>query len=331
MGLHLAEPAVAGAAALPPDCNPARAFLIGDATDPHVRAVLRLLPKQGTVVIDAATLSSALYRLSPGGGTFLDLAGEQVHLSSETTARGWIRRLAPAEWDAGTVLGSQSAARLAARMTVLAALLRDSRISWVCGVDALFAAENKLVQYRAAEAIGLRVPATFVCADPAYLAAELGEPFVVKPLGPGNFTDDDGLDRVVHTQAVTAQDLAGADLLGAPFLAQKMLTARSHLRVVTVQERVWTAELNAGGLPLDWRRAARAHHSFVRSSRWDSVEQDAVLLAQHLQTGFTCQDWIVDSAGPAFVDLNPGGQWLFLPDNMTAQIADSLASWLRGP
>ncbi|WP_405535127.1 hypothetical protein OG787_11760 [Streptomyces sp. NBC_00075] len=332
MGLHPVAPTAAEACsmALSPDCNPVRVFLIGDATDPHVSTVLARLPKQGTVVIDAATLPSALYRLSPEEGTFIDLAGEQVRLSPQVVARGWIRRLAPAGWDAGTMLGSRAAARLAARMTVLAALLRDARISWMCGVDALFAAENKLVQYRAAQMAGLRVPETFICADPAYLAAELGEPFVIKPLGPGNFTTGDGRDQVVHTQAVTARDLAGVDLLGAPFLAQKLLTARMHLRIVTVDGHAWTAELDAAELPLDWRQAARAHRSFVPSARWESVERDAMRLAQDLQTGFTCQDWIVEDAGPAFVDLNPGGQWLFLPDDMTSQIADSLASWLRG-
>ncbi|MEU5242671.1 hypothetical protein AB0G81_00835 [Streptomyces asoensis] len=332
MEFHPAAPSATGADSmtLSRDCDPVRVLLIGDATDPHVSTILARLPKQGTVVIDASTLPSALYRLSPGEGTFVDLAGEQVCLSSEADARGWIRRLAPAGWDTGTVLGSRAAARLAARMTVLAALLRDARVSWMCGVDALFAAENKLVQYRAAQLAGMRVPETFVCTDPAYLAAELGEPFVIKPLGPGNFMTDDGRDQVVHTKAVTAQELARADLLSAPFLAQRLLTARAHLRIVTVDGHAWTAELDASGLPLDWRETARAHRSFVPSSRWCGVEQDALRLAKRMQTAFTCQDWIVDDAGPAFVDLNPGGQWLFLPDSMTAQIADSLANWLRG-
>lgn len=323
----------AGAGSVPDvgsGCHPVRAVVIGDATDPHVAAVVSRLPKRGTVVIDAETLPTVLHRLSPAQAIFIDLAGERVQLSSEVQARGWIRRLAPAEWGAGTVLGSKGAARLAARMTVLAALLREARVSWMCGVDALFAAENKLVQYQAVHTIGLRVPSTFVCTDPAYLAAELGEPFVIKPLGPGNFTAEAGPSQVVHTRAVTAQDLVGADLLGAPFLAQKLLTARTHLRIVTVNDRAWTAELEAVGLPLDWRQADHAHRSFVPASRWGSTEREAVRLAQHLQTGFTCQDWIVDEDGPAFIDLNPGGQWLFLPDNMTSQIADLMASWLRG-
>lgn len=311
-------------------CGPLSALLIGDPADPHMAAVLDRLPRQGTVTVDAATLPDVLCRLSTQHSTLLDQCGEPVRLSAAAPARGWIRRLAPAGWDSGTALGSQAAARLASRMALLAALVRDDRTTWLCHVDALFAAENKMVQYRAARTLGLRVPETLICSHPADLAAALGDPFVVKPLGPGNFTGDDGQECVVHTQSVTAADLAGADLLGAPFLAQQQLAARAHLRIVTVNGRAWSAELDADSLPLDWRQAEEAHHGFKSSARWREAEQDALLLAQHLKTGFTCQDWIVDAAGPAFIDLNPGGQWLFLPGSMTVQIADHLAAWLRG-
>jgi hypothetical protein len=315
----------------PPDaCGPLSALLIGDSADPHVIAVLDRLPRQGTVAVDAATLPDVLCRLSPQDSTLFDRRGEPVRLSTVAPARGWIRRLAPAGWDSGTVLGSRAAARLASRMALLAALVRDERTTWLCHVDALFAAENKMVQYRAARALGVRVPETLICPHPADLAAALGDAFIVKPLGPGNFTGDDGRERVVHTQTVAAADLAGADLLGAPFLAQQRLAARTHLRIVTVNGRAWTAELDADSLPLDWRQAEAAHHSFETSARWREAERDALLLARYLKTGFTCQDWIVDAAGPAFIDLNPGGQWLFLPTSVTEQIADHLASWLRG-
>ena len=58
-------------------------------------------------------------------------------------------------------------------------------------------------------------------------------------------------------------------VLGAPFLAQKLLTARAHLRIVTVGGRAWTAELNASGLPPGLAPGPRAHRSFVPSARWD--------------------------------------------------------------
>ncbi|MDQ0791495.1 hypothetical protein [Streptomyces sp. B3I8] len=104
--------------------------------------------------------------------------------------------------------------------------------------------------------------------DPAVLAAELGEPLVVTPLGPGNFTGSDGHEQLIRTQAVTAAQIAGADLLDAPFLAQKLLIARIHLRIVTVADCAWTAGINADGLPVDRRQVTQAHRSFTPSSRW---------------------------------------------------------------
>lgn len=330
MGVRSGASAVGTDAVHFPQGRPVRSLLIGDVEDPHIAVVVDRLPRQGTVVADAASLPFVLDRLSPAECTVFDLAGEPSRLVPDMPGRGWIRRLAPAGWDTNVALGSQAAARLASRMTALAALLRQDATEWLCGVDALFAAENKIVQYRAAHTLGLRIPDTLIGGDPGVLAAELGEPFVIKPLGPGNFTGGDGQEQIIHTQAVTAAQLAGVDLLDAPFLAQQMLTARTHLRIVTVAGRAWTAELDADGLPLDWRQVTRAHHSFTPTTRWQTVERDAIRLARHLHTAFTCQDWIIDDTGPAFLDLNPGGQWLFLPDSLTTQIADHLAAWLRG-
>ncbi|MER6560171.1 hypothetical protein ABT300_21030 [Streptomyces sp. NPDC001027] len=316
--------------ASPAPVRPAGAVVIGDVDDPHVEAVLQRLPRETTAVLDAATLPAALSRLSPQDSVVFDRLGQPVQLSRHAPARGWIRRLAPAGWDTGVELGGQAAAGMAARMTTLAAVLRDAGLTWLCTVDALFTAENKIVQYRAAAALGVAAPATLVCGDPAVLAAELGEPFIIKPLGPGNFTGKDGSQHIVHAQETTGDALTGIDLWDAPFLAQRKLHARTHLRVVTVNDRAWTAELDATGLPLDWRQTDEAHHSFTASTRWPAVEHDAVRLASHLNTGFSCQDWIVDRDGPWFVDLNPGGQWLFLPQAVTDQVADSLAHWLQG-
>src|SRR5919108_2675978 len=52
------------------------------------------------------------------------------------------------------------------------------------------------------------------------------------------------------------------DLAAAPFLLQERLKAEQHLRIVTVIDRAWVCELEAGGLPLDWRTTESAHRSF---------------------------------------------------------------------
>jgi hypothetical protein len=304
-------------------------ILVGDGADPHVRAVADRLPRAGTVIVDATTLHQVVQSVDPVRTILSDLAGGAVELSAGNPARGWLRRLAPAGWDHAVVLGGHAAAVLSSRLTLLAALLRDPALSLATPVDQLFAAENKLVQYRAAHEAGIRFPTTLVSGRPQDLTRRLGEPFVLKPLGPGNF-EDDGRQNVVYVRPVHAADVADADLLDAPFLAQTLVTTRMHLRVVTVQDQVWVAELDGAGLPVDWRESPPAHHGFTASTSWPEVEHCAVRLAARLGVGFSSQDWVVDDDGPMFLDLNPGGQWLFLPDAVTAPVARALADWLSG-
>ncbi|GAA1880703.1 hypothetical protein GCM10009687_56150 [Asanoa iriomotensis] len=287
-----------------------------------------LLPAQGTVVLDAVSLSSVVQWLDPINVRLVDVSGAAVSLGADRAARGWIRRLAPAGWDLGVTLGSHGAARLSSRLALLAAILREPSLTWLTPVDPLFAAENKVVQYRTAMAIGIRVPATAVSGAPGDLAADLGDPFILKPLGPGHFQEPDGSSQVIYVKEVRATDLAHIDLLDAPFLAQTVIAADVHLRVVTVGSRAWTAELDAAGLPVDWREHESAHHTFTATERWSQVEKAAVRLATILGVGYSSQDWLVDEDGPAFVDLNPGGQWLFLPEPIATSVAQALADWL---
>ncbi|HVE45526.1 MAG TPA: hypothetical protein VNA57_02100 [Acidimicrobiales bacterium] len=55
-------------------------------------------------------------------------------------------------------------------------------------------------------------------------------------------------------------------------------------------------------------------------------------MAGALGVGYSSQDWVVDRSGqPWFLDLNPGGQWLFLPEPAASAVTASVAAWLAGP
>lgn len=300
-------------------------LLVGDLADPHMRAVADLIPSRRRIVLDAATLESALARMTPEQIVVRSAEGRLFALPDSQT-RGWIRRLAPAGWDQGVPLGSHRAAVLASRITLLAAILREPCVSWLTPVDRLYAAENKMVQYRAASAAGFRVPATMIALDLEELAGTLGEPFVLKPLGPGNFEAHDR-QHVVYVKPQYAADLDGVDLTSAPFLAQSLIVARRHLRVVTVRDEAWVAELAAADLPLDWRSHPPAHSAFQAGKR-PEVQAAAIRLAADLGVGYSAQDWVMDDDGPVFLDLNPGGQWLFLPEEVSGPATRVLADWL---
>ena len=95
-----------------------------------------------------------------------------------------------------------------------------------------------------------------------------------------------------------------------------------------MQGRAWTCELQADGRPLDWRQDADAHTAWTVSDD-RPVAQLALGVAAGLQLGYSCQDWIVDRCGTAWlVDVNPAGQWLFLPEPVAAAVSGAIAEWL---
>jgi hypothetical protein len=160
------------------------------------------------------------------------------------------------------------------------------------------------------------------------IPSEFGGEVIVKPFAAGHFREDTGIARVVFATAMSRDDPRLDLLAGAPFLVQPRLDAASHRRVVTVGEQAWVCELPAEAIDLDWRSTESAHSSFRQIENLRAAG-DALRLAGHLGVGYSSQDWLVDRTGEAhFLDLNPAGQWMFLPaaEEITAAIAD----WLVG-
>lgn len=302
-------------------------LIVGREDDPHVEAVVAAALDRSTrpVVLDVSRLEGSAVEMS---GESLVLGGprsEEIRLRSRR--RGWLRRLVPAGWDHDLRIGSHEAAVKASWLSLLAFVIRSSETTWLSGLDAVVAAENKLLQYEVARRSGAAVPRTAVCADPHRAAAVVGTPMIVKPLGPGHFYDN-GDPKVVFTSEVGPEDVPGAVFGKAPFLVQQRLMVDRHLRVVTVGDQVWACELDGTDRPLDWRADDDAHRSFTPVRSPSEAGPQALAIARALGCGFSSQDWAVAGGVAYFLDLNPSGQWLFLPDEVAAAVTDALASWL---
>jgi hypothetical protein len=297
-------------------------LVIGDASDPHVEAVVAEIRTRGveSIVLDVASLSEWRWRLQ--ADTFDLLLGD----AWVRPHRAWLRRLAPAGHHHGVELGGRRAAEASARLALIASLT-EAGVQWLSDYWSVVRAENKLIQYAIAGRIGLPVPSTIVASNVAAVGDEIADPFVVKPLGPGDYFTD-GQAFAVHSRSTDRGDEALAGLHLAPFIIQQRVEARCHLRVVTVQDQSWAAALDASDLPLDWRRDHSAHSSWTKHKA-PEIEAAAVRLARALNLGFTSQDWIIDQDEQWwFVDGNPGGQWLFLPSEIGVAVTDALARWL---
>lgn len=300
------------------------AIIVGDPGDGHVLAVVQAVADLGgpsPFIVDAAALSRKPFCVLDD---HLTLDGSSIELNGCTN--GWLRRHAPSAWGAGTVSGSLDAARLRAFMSVIGSIARASGPVWLTPLDKMLRAEDRLEQLAVARAMGFRVPKTIVTSSGSQAADHLGLPFVVKPMVNGYYRTDDG-PRAVFTTALTATDLDEVDFAAAPFVAQEQITPIEHLRVVTVGDRAWTASLSAADRPLDWRRQPEAHFEW-REAADDQVIRCALRLSGALGIGFSSQDWLRDDDGLIFIDLNPGGQWLFLPPEVSDPATRSIAKYL---
>ncbi|RKE64916.1 hypothetical protein DEU36_2152 [Microbacterium sp. AG238] len=280
------------------------------------------------VIVDAVSLASTKFIWSEGQlvleDTEIDLAGE-----TNVTIRGWARRLAPPDWLVDVQAESLDAAIRASWLTIIGALLRARGIHWLSGIDSITAAENKLVMEAAMRRLQIDTPATVVTNQRDALEERLGSEFVAKPLGPGHYFAGEKAFNV-FARAMSIDEVDDQMLAAAPFLLQKRLTARRHHRVVVVGGQVWGGCVDAAGLPVDWRALPAAHTSFVAMTVPDELSSAALAVANELGLGYSSQDWIETDDGYSIVDVNPSGQWMFLPDPIGDEVARAIARWLDG-
>ncbi len=277
-------------------------------------------------VLDSESLQQANFEIRPPRG-LLEYEGCVTDLAAG--CRGWVRRLSRIDWEVGTIVGSHDAVAKASWLSLLASILRYPGMEWLSRFDAINAAENKLTQYTLATMAGVPIPNTMVSNTPQAYSA-LRRPLIAKPLGPGHYRSSDGSWLTVFTEDFEPRDATDADLLnGPPFVVQERVHANAHLRVVTVNDQAWAFRLEAKGLPTDWREVPQAHRDWVYIQD-ESLLKKAIKIAKMHGLGYSSQDWIESSNSQIFLDLNPSGQWLFLPEAQSREISESIALWLRG-
>jgi glutathione synthase/RimK-type ligase-like ATP-grasp enzyme len=293
-------------------------------SDPHVNAVVQAMGSRRTpVVLDASTLAATEFSISS-----TDYGDARSNGTSLAQRRGWIRRLYPTGWYRGIVSESHAAAVKSSWMTLLADFLRSLDVRWLSNIDPLVASESKLSQMRSARSIGVPYPRTIVSNQAARIREHFTDEVVLKPLGPGHYVDSSSA-RVVFATSCAVDDPRLELVNTVPFICQERLRARRHVRIVTVETDAWAAQLDATDRPLDWRKDRPAHREF---QPWPDPPEDAISgaikLTSALKLGYSSQDWILTDQGLYFLDLNPGGQWLFLPDEISTQVTAALAAWM---
>jgi glutathione synthase/RimK-type ligase-like ATP-grasp enzyme len=167
-------------------------------------------------------------------------------------------------------------------------------------------AANKLVQLRAAEEAGFRIPRTLVSQDPERIkkfCSELDGRVVVKRVR--------GTTKAhLFTGLMTTDCLASDETFRlCPTMYQEYVPGRRHLRVHCFGDDVYAALIESDSL--DWRDDLSVPVSVFHLADDDRARVLAVVRRLGLEMGVIDLK-LTDEGPPVWLEINPQGQFLFV-------------------
>jgi hypothetical protein len=208
------------------------------------------------------------------------------------------------------------------RAALFGVFLNDFRGRWVSHPVLTQAAENKLVQLRAAAAAGLNVPATLVSQNPQDIRAFCEKHdyhVVMKPLSAI-------LSQPIFTSMATKAVVTSSDSLDlCPAIYQACVSGTRHVRAHCFGDAVVAALIESPSL--DWRVHLDVNVTpFVPPADTVSALQKLLELLQ-LRMGIV--DFKMTESGELFwLEINPQGQFLFVEGLGGMDLTTSFAEFL---
>lgn len=266
------------------------------------------------------------------------LEGDHLQLKADELRAVWWRRSVAPVMELGERSAAEQTWALGEADAAWQGFWRTVEARWVNHPDANAAADHKLVQLRAARALGLRVPDTLVTNDPLAaqrFAARKGS-VVCKALRggviPGAADADGGL---LYTQELDEGVRSRLEELGPePYLLQETIAKRADVRVTVIGRQVFACRIasqEAPGAQTDWRAGELEDLAHEPLELPDALAEACCALARRFGLRFAAIDLAIDTEGGwAFFEVNPNGQWAWTEQLTGQPVAAALADELSG-
>ena len=216
-----------------------------------------------------------------------------------------------------------------------------ARREWSRGAG--IAGELKPYQLQTAVEVGFSVPRTLITNDPTEVLDffdRCSGQMIYKPFGeylslaevkrfPSGSTRE-----TIFTNVVIREDLLRQldQIKGAPCIFQEYVPKKFELRITIVGSRIFPAQIDSQASERskhDWRRYDFEKTPYSEFQIPAVLEDKLRMLMQRLGLVFGCVDLIMRPDGEfVFLEINPGGQWLWIEELTGMPIRDSLALML---
>jgi glutathione synthase/RimK-type ligase-like ATP-grasp enzyme len=294
--------------------------------DIHAAAVAEVLERRGHRPIrwfcsDLPSASTASFAIGTGAPISTELRDAGSVISFDEIDVFWNRRVADPIIKDVLVPADREFARREAKRLVRGLLMTVSeQVFSVNDYHRAAAAENKLVQLRAAHEVGFALPDTLISNDPPrireFLERHESGGAICKSFRPVTWQSSDGV-AILYTSRVDHVELPRDEILRlGPAIFQAYVAKAFEVRVTCMGAELFAARLDSQRTRLggtDWRLADEGELEIEPIDLPVEIAQKCHALVRRLGLVFGCFDFIVTPAGDyVFLEINQMGQFLWI-------------------
>lgn len=198
-------------------------------------------------------------------------------------------------------------------------------------------AEHKQLQLQVAQKFGLEIPLTLTTNNPQAVqefAKNCPHGMITKMLSSFAIYDEEGKEKVVFTNPVTAKDLESLEgLKFCPMTFQENVPKALELRTTIVGKKIFTAAVDSQKIQQathDWRKKGIALIKDWQPYQLpEDMEVKLLKFMQYFGLNYGAIDIILTPDGKyVFLEINPVGEFFWLENSAGCEISQAIAQLL---
>lgn len=215
-----------------------------------------------------------------------------------------------------------------------AAFLRNLTLfensKWINNPVDTFRAENKMLQLKYAQKIGLKCPHTLLLNSIENIELDKNTNYIMKSLDTVLLRQDDK-EAFVYSTVVTGEELTTSELAVAPIVIQEYLYPKVDLRVTVISEKIFAVKIVKNGLGIagDWRKE-KENVDFIEVDLPEEICKKCIQIVSDLGLAFGGIDLILHNEKFYFIEVNPTGEWAWLVNKSGLKIDKTICDYLQG-
>jgi len=196
---------------------------------------------------------------------------------------------------------------------------------WVNNPNDTYKAENKLLQLRYAQDIGLLIPNTTVTNNNDFT---FDGTKAIKSIDTAIFTINKK-EAFFYTNILESNEYNKFDISLCPIVIQENLHPKIDYRVTVVGKKIYAVKIvvNDQGIDGDWRKQ-KENISFVSIALPKDIELKCIQLLNKFNLIFGGIDLIYYKNDFYFIEVNPTGEWAWLVDKAEQKIDEGICDCL---